>query len=101
MADIFWFKDGKPSDTHMSRAHHVPMDRVLEALTPFEKRYYDVPPTFNEQAGPAPASEPYRYVLVKVPEEETNSTFPDEGYYHVPQLEPRELRRLLRMPEEP
>jgi hypothetical protein len=101
MAEVMWFKDGGPSDHHMSRAHHVPMDRLLEALTPFAKDYYDAPPTFNLQQGPASASQPYRYVLVKVPDEEVNSTFPDEGYYHVPQLEPHELRRLLRLPEEP
>ena len=99
MAEVFWFKDGKPSAHHMSRAHHVPMDRLVDAVVPFAKQYYDAPPTFNTQQGPASASEPYRYVLVKVPDEEVNSTFPDEGYYHLPQVEPEDLRRLLRLPE--
>lgn len=34
-------------------------------------------------------------------DEEVNTTFPDEGYYHVPELEPEECRRLLHLPEEP
>lgn len=101
MAEVFWLRDGKPSDHHMSRAHHVPMNRLLEVLTPFEKRYYDVPPSFNAHDGPASSSAPYRYVLVKVPEEEVNSTFPDEGYYHVTHVEPEDLRRLLRLSEHP
>ena len=101
MAEVMWIKDGTPSDHHMSRQHHVPMDRLVEALVPFAKHYYDAPPTFNGQHGPAQRQDPYRYVLVKVPDEEVNSTFPDEGYYHVPQLEPEELRRLLRLHEEP
>ncbi len=100
MAEVYWFKDGTPANGHMSRGHHVAMDRLVEALVPFEKKYYDVPPTFNRQQGPASRSRPYRYVLVKVPDEEVNATFPDEGYYHVPQLEPEECRRLLRLPEE-
>ena len=101
MAEVFWFKDGTPSDHHMSRPHHVPMDRLVDALVPFAKRYYDVPPNFNRNDGPAASKAPYRYVLVKVPDEEVNTTFPDEGYYHVPELEPEEARRLLRLPEEP
>jgi len=99
MAEVFWLKDGKPSDHHMSRAHHVPMERLLEAVTPFETKYYDVPPTFNTQHGPATRSDPYRYVLVKVTEEELNGSFPDEGYYHVVQVEPQEMRQLLRFPD--
>jgi len=101
MAEVYWVKDGASSDHRMSRAHHVAMNRVAEALAPFEKKYFDVPPTFNAQLGPAAANEPYRYVLVKVPDEEVNTTFPDEGYYHVRELEPEECRRLLRLPEEP
>jgi len=101
MAEVMWFRDGTPSDHHMSRPHRVPMDRLLDALVPYAKEYYDAPPTFNRQRGPASAADPYIYVLVKVPEEEVNSTFPDEGYYHVRQLEPQELRSLLRLPEEP
>lgn len=101
MAEVMWLKDGAPSSHHMSRAHHVPMDKLLQALTPFAKEYYDAPPTFNAQGGPAAAGDPYRHVLVKVPDEEVNSTFPDEGYYHVPQLEPQELRHLLHLSGEP
>jgi hypothetical protein len=100
MAEVMWFKDGTPSDHHMSRAHHVPMDRVLAALSPFATQYYDAPPTFNTQHGPASKSDPYRYVLVKVPDEAVNGTFPDDGYYHDIQLEPQEMRRLLRFPDE-
>lgn len=100
MAEVMWLKDGTPSDHHMSRAHHVPMDALLAALSPFETRYFDVPPAFNKQQGPAPKSAPYRYVIVKVPDEEVNGTFPEEGYYHVVQLEPQEMRRLLRFPDE-
>src|SRR5947209_5881893 len=99
MAQVMWLKDGAPSSHHMSRAHAVSMDRLLTAVTPFATQYYDVPPTFNAQQGPASKAGPFRYVLVKVGDEEVNGTFPDEGYYHVIHVEPQEMRRLLRFPD--
>lgn len=100
MAEVMWFKDGMPSEHHMSRAHPVSMERLLAALSPFATQHYEAPPTFDTQHGPASKADPYRYVLVRVPEEEVNGTFPDEGYYHVIHLAPDEMRQLLRFPDE-
>ena len=97
MAEVFWVKDGSPSDTRMSDPHHVSMSLLVEALAPFEKKYEDVPPVFEPARGPAAAGDAFTHVVVKVPDEEVNSTFPDEGYYHVPHLAPDECRRLLRI----
>ncbi|HET9652008.1 MAG TPA: hypothetical protein VFP36_07450, partial [Usitatibacter sp.] len=94
-----WVKDGPPGNHRMSRAHHVPMDRLVEALVPYAKKYHDTPPTFSGDGG-KPTAGGYRYVVVKVPDEEVNSTVPDEGYYHVRELEPEECRRLLNLPGE-
>lgn len=101
MAEVFWVKDGPPGNHRMSRAHHVPMDRLVKALVPYAKKYHDTPPTFNGDGAAKSSADGYRYVVVKVPDEEVNTTFPDEGYYHVPELEPEECRRLLHLPEEP
>jgi hypothetical protein len=99
MAEIFWVKDGAPSDTRMSDPHHVPMSRLAEGLAPFAKEYHEVPPVFDAARGPASDRASFTHVVVKVPDEEVNSTFPDEGYYHVPHLAPDECRRLLRIQE--
>jgi hypothetical protein len=97
MAEVFWVKDGSPSDTRMSDPHHVPMSRLAEALTPFAKVYHDAPPVFDAARGPAADGAPFTHVVIKVPDEEVNSTFPDEGYYHVRNLAPEECQRLLRI----
>jgi hypothetical protein len=68
-------------------ACEVPVETVIEKLTPFEKRFYDDPPALEPGDG--------HPVVVRVEESETNAVFPDEGYYHVPGLTPEDGRRLF------
>ena len=88
-------KDGTVSDHRATPHQRVPMEKLLEKLVPFEKRYSDTPPDFNPAHGPAAPDEPYRHVVVKVGEVETDTVFPDEGYYHIVNLEPEECAAIL------
>ena len=88
-------KDGTVSDGRSSPHQRVPIARLLEKLVPFEKRYSDVPPDFNPAHGPARGDEPFRHVMVKVGDTEVDPVFPDEGYYHIVNLEPEECASIL------
>jgi hypothetical protein len=83
MARISLVKDGTASDHRTSAGHTVPVETVIEKLTPFEKRFFDNPPDMHPEKGPAPAEDPYRHVVVTIDEDELNSVFPKAGYYHV------------------
>ena len=93
MADLYAIKDGSPHAA--SAPHHVPIETVAAKLTPFEKRYFDAPPDINPASGPAGKDDPYRHVIVKVPEAEINAVFPDEGWYHVTHLTPADCEALF------
>ena len=95
MPEVFFMKDGTVSEHRATPHQKVSMAKLLEKLTPFEKRYSDVPPDFNPAMGPAQSDAPYTHVVVKIRDTETDAVFPDEGYYHIVNLEPDECRQLL------
>lgn len=95
MARLALIKEGTASDDRTSDAHAVPMDTLVEKLTPFEKRYFDNPPDVNPAKGPASRDDEFRHVVVKVDEAEINSVFPKEGYYLIPELSADDCRRLF------
>ena len=95
MARVYLMKDGAVSDYHAGHAHEVPVETVAEKLTPFEKRYFENPPTINAAEGPAGRGDEYRHVVVHVFEDETNAIFPDEGWYYLPGLTPEDGRKLF------
>ena len=93
MAELYAIKDGSP---HIASAlHRVPIETVAAKLTPFEKRYFDAPPDINPAGGPSSRDAPFRHVIVKVPETETNAVFPDEGWYHIHHLTPEDCEGLF------
>jgi hypothetical protein len=91
MAEVFWFHGG--SHPRTSKAHHVPINEILEKLAPYEKRYSPEPPSID----PPKKGGDHRHgqVVVRINEEETNGNYPDEGYYHIVELTPDEARELL------
>ncbi|HYC38542.1 MAG TPA: hypothetical protein VEC19_19100 [Usitatibacter sp.] len=93
MADVYAIKDGTP---HLASApHRFPIETVAAKLTPFEKRYFDAPPDINPAHGPSSRDAPFRHVIVKVGDTETNAVFPDEGWYHVPHLTAEDCEALF------
>ena len=101
MAEVMWVKDGTPGDHPASAPVRVSIDTLEEKLVPYEKRYYDAPPSFNAASGPSRAGAPFRHVLVRVHESEIDDVFPDAGYYHIVHLAPYECARLLGLPPPP
>ena len=95
MAEVFWVSNGPAGGARTSRAHPVPMTTILEQLTPFEKRYLDQPPSIDP-----PSGHDHRHVVVHIGEEETNTNYPDAGYYHIVELTPGEARQLLGIRED-
>lgn len=95
MAEVFLQKDGTPADERTSAHHRVAIEALVEKLTPFEKRYYDAPPDLNPAHGPAAARDPFRHVVVRIHNLDTNDVFPDEGWYHIPHLTPEDCRALF------
>ena len=95
MARLTLIREGTDSDARASAPHAVPMETLVEKLTPFEKRYYDAPPDVNPARGPARAGDEFRHAVVKVDEAEINDVFPKEGYYLIPQLTADDCRRLF------
>ena len=98
MADVFWVSEGPSGAARTSRAHPVPLTRVLEKLTPFEKRYLDQPPRIS--APLVIKGHDHRHVVVRINEEEINSNYPEAGYYHIVELTPHEARELLGIKDE-
>jgi hypothetical protein len=98
LAEVFWVSNAAAGGTRTSRAHHVPLNRVLEKLTPFEKRLLDQPPRITPPK--ATSGHDHSHVVVRINEEEINSNYPDAGYYHIVELTPQEARELLGIEEE-
>ena len=90
MAEVFWVRGGPRHET--SAPHHVPIDVVEEKLTPFEKEFHDEPPDLHPER--FAHDEAWR-VFVRVNDEETNSNFPEEGYYRVVHVTPEDCRELF------
>jgi hypothetical protein len=95
MARLALIKEGTASDARTGDAHAIPMEALVEKLTPFEKRYFDAPPDVKPAKGPASSGDDYRHVVVKVDEAEINAVFPKEGYYLIPELGADDCRRLF------
>ena len=89
MAEIFWVRGNGEGHRETSPLHHVPIDRVEEQLTPFEKEYFDEPPDLDPELF---AHDDRWHVFVRVNDEETTPTFPDEGYYQVVNVTPDDVR---------
>jgi hypothetical protein len=96
VAEVFWV-NAAPGGASSSRAHHVAINAVMEKLTPYEKRYSDEPPGISPPKGGA---HDHGQVVVRVNEEETNSAYPDAGYYHIVELTPEEARGLFGIEDE-
>jgi hypothetical protein len=92
MAEIFWLRGGAEGHRQTSRPHHVPIDVVEAKLVPFEKRYLDEAP---DLAPGRFAHDDAWHVFVRVNEEETNSNFPEQGYYQVIHVTPDDCRELF------
>jgi hypothetical protein len=101
VAEVFWVKDGTPGEAPASEPVRVPIDTLEEKLVPYEKRYFDAPPSINPAHGPSRAGDPFRHVLVRVGESEIDDVFPEAGYYHVVHLAPFECAQLLGLPPPP
>lgn len=95
MARLALIREGTVSEARTSDAHPVPMETLVEKLTPFEKRYFDAPPDVAPAKGPASRGDEFRHVVVKVDEAEINAVFPKEGYYLIPELTAEDCRRLF------
>ena len=95
MARLTLIREGTDSDARASEAHAIPMETLVEKLTPFEKQYFDAPPDVNPARGPAKAGDPRTHAVVKVDEGEINAVFPKEGYYLIPQFTENDGRRLF------
>lgn len=94
MAEIFWVRGKLEGHQSTSPMHHVAMDVVETQLVPFEKRFFDEPPDLDPALF---AHDDDWHVFVHVHDEETDSSFPDEGYYHVVNVTPDDCRRLFRI----
>jgi hypothetical protein len=101
VAEVFWIKDGTPGNHPASDPARVPIDTLEEKLVPYEKRYYDAPPSFNAASGPSRKEAPFLHVLVRVGEKEIDEVFPEAGYYHIVHLAPHECAELLGLPPPP
>jgi hypothetical protein len=93
VAEVFWVSDGPGGKAQTSRAHHVPVTSVLEKLTAFEKRYLEQAPSLTPPRGVG--DHDHSHVVVRINEEETNTNYPDAGYYHIVELTPEEARELF------
>jgi hypothetical protein len=94
MAEIFWVRGNREGRHETSPNHHVPIDVVEEKLVPFEKEYFDEPPDLDPERF---AHDDDWHVFVRVNDEETNSNFPEEGYYQVVHVTPEDCRELFRL----
>ena len=93
MAEIFWLRGAAAPGPHLtSPMHHVPIDVVEEKLVPYEKRFFDEPPDLDPGRF---AHDADWHVFVRVNDEETNSNFPEEGYYQVVHVTPDDCRNLF------
>lgn len=101
VAEVFWVKDGMPGEQPASAPARVAIDRLEEKLVPYEKKYYDAPPSINPAHGPSKRGDPFRHVLVRVHESEIDDVFPEAGYYHIVHLAPFECAQLLGLPPPP
>jgi hypothetical protein len=92
MAEVFWVHVGS-TPVRTSKPHHVSINEILDKLAPYEKRYSPEPPAIDppKKGG----DHAHGQVVVRVNEEEINSNYPDEGYYHIVELTPIEARELL------
>ena len=101
MAEVMWVKDGTPGEHPASAPMRVAIDMLESKLFPYEKRYYDAPPSINPAHGPSRRNDPFRHVLVRVGEAEIDDVFPEAGYYHIVHLAPYEAAELLGLPAPP
>jgi hypothetical protein len=101
MAEVMWVKDGTPGDHPATPPVRVSIDLLEAKLAPYEKRYYDAPPSINPAHGPSRRNDPFRHVLVRIPETEVDDVFPESGYYHIVHLAPYECAKLLGLPAPP
>ena len=94
MAEIFWVRGNLEGRHATSAMHRIPIDTVEEKLVPFEKEYLDEPPDLDPGRF---AHDDEWHVFVHVHDEETDGSFPDEGYYEVVNITPDDCRQLFRL----
>jgi len=93
VAKVFFVKDGH-GDEKTSRGYDVPIASAVNALRPFEFKYFPSGPTFNPEV-PAGGFSPFRYVVIEVLAGEVGGPFPKAGFYLVADLSPARCGELL------
>lgn len=98
MATIHLVKDGKKANgERVTNSFDIPIDVATKALGKFGTRHSDRPPTINPEKTPTDFAL-FKHVVLEVKNSETNSSFPEQGYYFIVGLEASECRRLLEHP---
>lgn len=97
MTTIYFVKDGKkPNGERLTRNNEISMDAAIKHLSQVGLKHCDNPPTFNPEIIASDFA-PYRYVVLKVEENETNPPFKKPGYYYIPSLTPAECQKIFNL----
>ena len=94
MASIFFVRDGN-GDDHMSAAHEVPVQRVIEKLRGRLKTFTTSKPYINVERGNLQWPYPYSQVVIEILTGETSPDYPELGFYVIHDLSPDECQKLF------
>ena len=87
MPAVLFARDGK-GDKHISRPHPVDMATAFEKISQFPVQQFSTSaPTINGHLPFSPDS-PWKHVILKIEENETNQRFDKAGYYLIGGLQP-------------
>jgi hypothetical protein len=96
MATIHFVKDGKNNNGESdTQSVDISIDVAIECLSQYQTNYYnDIPPPFNPKNRTADFTR-YQHVVLEIQKDETNKSFPKQGYYFIIGLNSLECQSII------